>query len=288
MRTASPLLLLALAALLPLAGCDAASSSGTPSEASGDTEAAALTIASAVALDGGGVLDEAATAALATVPTAGAAGGDGPGHGRPGCSREQTLDPETMVWTVTLACERGRPDGLFYAAFQRTATALFTAAGVPQPQASGADRLAYALVSGEGLRRTPHGVHRLTRLSASLDVTGLDGDTVTVTGTYARAGADSLATRRGTRTSSYTLDVTATDLQGPRARYATWDRPYAGTLSGVYRATITRVGAGGTTVTREVEHSFTVTFPGDGEAEIAIDGQRFRADATTGEIVVLR
>ena len=274
--------LTALAAVALLAACDSATTD-TPAtgDATTDTEAAAATVAASLALDAGGVLDEAATAARLGMP--GAGGLLGPGAGRPGCDATREMDPDTFVWTLTLDCERGRPNGPVSATFQRTSTVRFTAGGTPQAGPEGADALDYAILSGASLFRTPRGSHRVTGLTADFDVTDLDEELVTVNGTYARAGADSLGLPRGGRhVSVYTLDLTATDLRGPRARHAGWGEIVSGTLSGVYRATITHVRPGGTPVTREVERTFTITFPASGMAEVAMAGRRFRFEMGAG------
>ena len=284
------LFLPALALALALAGCDAASDTPDTAAATADTEDAAVSIAAALALDTGGVLDEMAAAASASVATDNLDGPRGPGDGRPGCDRSREYDEGTMVWTLTVACRRGHPDRPFFAAFGRQSAVQFLAGGVPQQLPEGADALTYRILSGQSIVRRPHHVQRVTGLAADFDVTGLDQELVTVNGTYQRTGADSLRTRRGERTSEYTLDLEATDVQGPRRVYDNWRRAVAGTLTGHYVGTVTITTAAGGTVTRNVDRTFTVTFPlvgGDRQAEIAIDGQRFRADVSTGEIASL-
>lgn len=273
----------ALALVVLLAACDTAVDTPDTADATADTETAAVAIASAISLDTGGALDDAAGAAFATAGVP--ASGPQPGH--PGCDAERSYDETAVLWTLVLDCERGRPDGMFYATLARTATLQFTAAGTPQQLPQGADALAYRLLSGTALRRSPHGTHRVTSSSASVDVTDLADSLVTVNGTFARAGTDSLSVRGRTRTAVYTLDLTATDIRGPRVRRQHWNGAVSGTLSGVYRATVTASRRDGTTVTRNVERTFTVTFPGGGEAEIALGGRRFRASAQTGEIETL-
>ncbi len=287
-RFLAPALALAL-----LAGCDAGTTDVDTSDATADTDAAALSIASAIALDGGGALDEMAVAALATSPPDGGAPGPGhpgrPGDGRPGCPAERSYDDAAMLWTVVADCERSSPNGAFAASFSRTSTFQFSAGGQPQRDPQTADALDYRILSGTSLLRSPMGSHRLTSLTAAFDVTDLDADLVTVNGTYARAGADTLRARgRGVRTAVYTLDLEATDIRGPRRVYERWRAAVSGTLSGHYVATMTVTPTGGATQTRTVDRTFTVTFPTGGEAEIALGGRRYRADRSTGEIASLR
>lgn len=278
----------ALALALALTGCDAADTGASSADIQADTEDAAVSIAAAVALDGGGALDEIATSVLGSVPAASLDGGDGPGDGRPGCTRDRSYDETAMLWTVTADCRRGSPDRRFFASFSRVSTFQFLAAGQPQQAPAGADALAYDILSGETLIRTPQRVHRVTSLTADFDVTDLDMELATVNGTYQRSGADSLRVRRGERTVVYTLDLEATDVRGSRRTYENWRRAVSGTLTGHYVATITRTDRSGQTVTRDVDRTFTITFPtGNEEAEIAIDGRRFRANRSTGEIASL-
>lgn len=277
----------ALALALTFTGCDASSDAADPPSATADAEDAALSIGAAIALDNGGLLDEMAAAASASVAPDGL---DGPGDARPGCERDRQYDDATMVWTLTVQCQRGTPDRRFFAAFGRQSAVQFLAGGQPQQAPEGADALTYRILRGQSIVRRPHHVQRVTSLSADLSVTGLDADLVAVNGTYQRTGADSLRTRRGNRTSEYTLDLAATDVQGPRRIYENWRRAVAGTLTGHYVGTVTTTTRAGGTVTRDVDRTFTVTFPlvgGDRQAEIAIDGQRFRADVSTGEIASL-
>lgn len=279
----------ALALALALTGCDAASTDVSPgADAQTDTEDAAVSIAAAIALDGGGVLDEMAAAASASVPADALDGGRGPSDNRPGCARDRSYDETAMLWTMTVRCRRGDPDGRFFAAFGRQTTVQFLLGGQPQQSPDGADALVYRIVRGQSIVRRPFHVQRVTSLSADFDVTDLDMDLVTVNGTYQRAGADSLRVRRSERTLVYTLDLVATDVQGPRRVYANWRTAVSGTLTGHYVATLTRTGRDGQTVTRDVDRTFTITFPrGDEDAEIAIGGKRFRADRSTGEIASL-
>ena len=282
----SRLFLPALALALALTGCDAASD--PIDSATGDDLAdAAVAIGEAVSLNAGGLLDDAASlAALATPTAAKAAHPD-----RPGCEGNRTFD-DAGTWTSTLACERGNPDGRFYASFARTTTHRFLDAdGSPQQNPAGASSVEFAILNGEGTRRTPRHEHVLESLGASALVTDLDTDLVTVNGTYDRDGVNTFTGRNGgTREVDFALSLTATDVQGPRRgddRRDRWAHAVAGTLSGLYTATITTTSPDGTTRVREVERTFTVTFPDEGgqrQARIAMGGQQFDADPATGAL----
>lgn len=273
-----------LAAILALSACDAAEDSGL-TEA--DLDDAAVVVASALALDGGGVLEDAAAGASLAASADDAGRSAGPD--RPGCDTSRAYDEATSTWTVTIDCARTRPGGQFSAEFARVSTyQFFDADGNPQRERAGAASVAYDIVSGSTRFQSPRGTHALTSLGADLTVTALDDDLVRVSGTYDRAGTDTLRTLRGERTVAYTLALTLDDVQGPKTRARNWKGAVGGTITGTLQSTITRTPAGGETVVREVDRTFTVTFPEDGgerTAEIAIDGRRYRADVETGDIM---
>lgn len=275
------------AALLALGACDAADTDDALTEE--DLDDAAVVVASALALDGGGVLEDAALSAS----LAGSAddAGRSAGPDRPGCDHSRTYDEGAATWTVTIDCARSSVGGRFSAEFARVSTyQFFDADGTAQRERAGAARLEYDIVSGSTLFQSPRGTHALTSLGADLSVTALDDDLVSVNGTYDRAGTDTLRTLRGERTVAYTLALTLDDVQGPKTRARTWESAVGGTITGTLRSVITRTPVGGETVVREVDRSFTVTFPDDGServAEITIERRRYRANLATGEIAGL-
>ena len=277
-----PRLALAAALALSLAACDAAGPDSTA-----DLDDAAVVVAQAIALDAGGALEDAAAAASLVAPAADARQ---PGDRR-GCARDRAFDADAVLWTVTADCERGDPDGRFYAAFARTATyRFFDADGAPQRQRDGAAAVDYDVLSGTTRVQSPRGVHAVTALAVDLSVTDLDGDLVTVDGTIRRSVADTLRGRRGERTWTGTLSLALDGVQGPRSLTRRWRTAVDGTITGTLVGTRTQTPAGGETETREVDRSFTVTFPTKGRgrvAEIAIGGKRYRADVETGEVAGL-
>lgn len=251
-----------------------------------DLDDAAVVVAGALALDAGGVLEDAAAAAAfaGATGTARTAGPD-----RPGCRGDRSYDEAAGLWTVAADCERASPDGRFSASFQRVSTYQFLGAdGTPQQSPRGAAVLEADVLSGSSLFRSPHRTHALTSLTSDLTVTRLDADLVSVSGTYGRAATDTLRGARGERTVAYDLDLVLDDVQGPRGTARQWRQAVGGSISGTLVATITRTAAGGNTETRTVDRAFTVTFPTDASggrvAEIALGGRRYRADVTTGEV----
>ena len=214
-----PIPLLALA--LALAACDSA----TPSAlADADLDDAAVVLASAVAIDGGGVLEDAAAAAALSAAPDGAARHPAD---RPGCDVTRVYDG-SGTWTASVDCERGDPEGRFYAAFARTSTYRFLDAdGQPQEERNGAATIEHAVLSGSSLFQAPRGTHELTSLTTDVTVDDVQSDLVTVNGTVQRAGRSALRGRRGERTLDYELDATLTDVRGPRSAARRWRTPPA-------------------------------------------------------------
>ena len=276
---------LAATLVLSLAACDAASPDAALATA--DLDDAAVVIAQAVALDAGGALEDAAAAAALVAPADGARqAGD-----RRGCQRDRAFDADAALWTVTADCQRGNPDGRFYATFARTATyQFFGADGAPQRERDGVAAVDYDVLSGTSLARSPRGTHALTALAVDLSVADLGGDLVTVDGTVRRSVADTLRSRRGERTWTGTLSLALDGVQGPRSVTRRWRTAVGGTITGTLVGARTRTPAGGETETAQVDRSFTITFPTEGRdrvAEIAIGGRRYRADIETGEVAGL-
>lgn len=275
----------AAALVLVLSACDA--TGPATSFSSADLDDAAVVIASALAVDAGGVLEDAAAAAALVAPADAARQ---PGD-RPGCARDRTFDEAALQWTVTADCERGDPDGRFYAAFARTSTYRFLdAGGDAQRERDGAASVDYAVVSGTSRFQSPRGVHALTALAVDLSVSDLGADLVTVDGTYRRSVADTLRSRRGERTWTGTLDLALDGVRGPRSVTRRWRTAVEGTITGTIVGTRTRTPRNGDTTTAQIDQAFTITFPTDGRgrvAEIALGGRQYRADVETGDIAGL-
>ncbi|HYE94651.1 MAG TPA: hypothetical protein VD962_00450 [Rubricoccaceae bacterium] len=271
--------LVALALAITFAGCDNAGSDTDNASDAEETEAAAVVVANAIAVDGGGALNDAAGIASF-------GDGDALGGGEPGCTVERSFDPATMTWTRTIDCERGDPDGAFYAAFSRTHELQFFNDGVPQQPAEGADSLHLVIVDGTGVRWNPVLYHELQDIGGDFAIGDLDEELVTVNGTYNRSALDSVRTRRAIRTVDYDLALTFDDVRGPRRVRHNWHRAVSGTLSGTYDATVT-IQRAGSTQTREVHRTFTIVFGGEsdpGVATLRMGGQTYRVDLETGMV----
>ncbi|MEM1056222.1 MAG: hypothetical protein AAGI52_11895 [Bacteroidota bacterium] len=281
------LFLPALALALVLTGCDAVGDTSSSATAE-DLEDAAGAIAEAVALDAGGALDDAASMSVALGTDASLSGDGDDMPDRPGCDASRTYD-DSGTWNVSIACERGNPDGRFYHAFAREATWRFLDAdGNPQEGARGATTIEHDLLSGTGTHLTPRASAVLESLTSSITIETAGEDLVTVNGTYDRDGIHTVFGRgEAQREVDFDLSLTMEDITGPRGRRDRWAGAVSGTLSGVYTATVTATAPNGDTRTREVEREFTVTFPNEAErrARIAVGDRVYDADPVTGELL---
>ncbi|MDX1438834.1 MAG: hypothetical protein R3284_02925, partial [Rubricoccaceae bacterium] len=166
MRSVQFSILMMVALGLTFAACDNAGPASNTGDANTNaTEDAAVSIANAISLDGGGALDVAMAASGVAA--------DAPKNGRSGCEHERSYDENTFTWTRYIECERGNPDGLFYALFSRTATYQFLSGDAPVQYPDQADAVNFDIVDGEGLRIAPGFVHELLDIGADLHVDDL-------------------------------------------------------------------------------------------------------------------
>lgn len=283
----SRLFLPALALALVLTGCDTVGDS-TDSLLPEDLEDAAGAIAQAVALDAGGALDDAATLASTFATEAVAKDGDSV-PGRPGCESDRTYD-DSGTWNVSISCERGNPEGRFYHAFSREATWRFLDAdGNPQEGRQGAVTVEHEILSGTGTHITPRSSAALESLTSDLTMTATGDNLVSTSGTASRSGVHTVFGRGDAqREVDYALTLDLEEVTGPPRRDR-WAGAVSGSISGVYTATVTVTSPSGETRTREIDRSFTVTFPSDGttnrRTRILIGGQRYEASPSTGELL---
>lgn len=277
----------AVLAVLAFAGCDNA---GPVAEGSAHADAAAI-IANALALDSGGALDSAVSAAeeadaLVSGEDANRAAGDG------SCTRERTYDDSAQKWIQEVECTRGH--GRAFAHYTRTRAYQFLAGDgsvVPNPS-TGFEMLNFEILSGTGLRTRPGFHNELHEVNGAFVVENLDGGAAfRFNGGYHRVGSDSLYDRAVPRMVDYTLDLTALDLQGPRGLRNDmrdgWSRAVSGLIEGTFDAVTTFYESGGTR--SEPTHlEFSITF-GEGSedealARIHIGDQVFVANVVTGTL----
>lgn len=255
------------------------------------TEDAAESIASAVGADNGGATDQLSD----VIELAGASGLQKPAevllgkYSEPNtiASIDTSYDPATGTWTLRLERERGNPNGIPYAEISRTYTYQFlNKNGQPQKYwkvgADTAYTIKFNIVEGTGTHRTRRLSQQLTGLSGSFTATGVNTRLVTINGTYFRSAVDTVTTRNAVRTLDHALNLTFTNVQGPRGSRLELSRKISGTVSGTYTAKVTfqrGESYGETTINR----SFTINL-GGGNANLNISGKNFEADLTSGEL----
>ena len=150
--------------------------------------------------------------------------------------------------------------------------------GKAQQSRVGAVTVKHKIVSGSGHFQTLRLIHDLTSLSSNWTANLNADTTVTINGTYARSGRDSviLGTRKGSKFVS-ALSLTFTDVKGPRGSRMNRSEKTSGKIEGVHTATVTVPGKAPFTITK----TFTITL-GGGSATFTIDGTKFTADLSTG------
>lgn len=201
-------------------------------------------------------------------------------------SRE--YDPITGTWTIIIERERSNPAGTHSASIYREYTLQFlNADGEPQQfwltNGDTARTIQFDIVAGSGEHHTPRIDHYLTGLSGSFTATNVHTELITINGSYFRSGVDTLTTNRLQRTMDHSLDLTVTDLTGPRGiRPRNLSEALSGTISGTYHAFITWTRGEAYRET-EINRSFTIVI-GDGTAEIDLGGKRYRSNLQTGDI----
>ena len=286
---------LALLGALFLTACDAAGDASDADLADADVEAVA-TVASALALETGGVLDDAAFAL----------GGDayaqakGPGHGghghQPGdragaCEASSVYGEATGVLTRTVTCERER--GPFSHTSSRVIAARFVDAdGAPVPGPDGAVSVSFDVLEGVSQSTSPRGTRAVTETTGGGTIVDLDTDEVTVDAQGSRTGGYDVALRGGARRQAdYTVTLALDSVTGPPLRgldgvtyLRRWRRATGGTASGTYSAEVTTTSAGGVVRTRTVERTFEVTFPAAGDPVVRMDGRDRTVDLGTGAV----
>lgn len=151
--------------------------------------------------------------------------------------------------------------------------------GKAQAFRAGAVLIKHQLLSGTGHFQTLRLIHDLTSISSNWTASINSDTTVTINGTYSRAGRDSVifGLRKGTLMTD-SLSLTFADVKGPRGSRLNRSEKTSGTIRGVYMATLSVPGK----ATRTITKTFTITL-GGGNAVITIEGTTYTADLATGD-----
>ncbi len=255
----------------------------TPESPISSNSDAAESIAAAIGEQSGGVVDQVGDVIdLTQSIRLGKAVGDGfIDH------REATYDESTGTWTLILQRERGVPGQIPYGSWDRVFTYQFlNAAGEPQKRfitnSDTARTIHFNIVEGDGYLQNFRLTHDLTEIQGAFVATNVQTENVTVNGTYRRAAIDTIITERFTRTSDHVLDLTVTDLVGPKGSRRDLAQKLSGTITGTFHADITFDGERGyaeKTVDKEIFIEI-----GGGEAEIDVEGEPYVSSVETGQV----
>ncbi|RPI02069.1 MAG: hypothetical protein EHM72_05080 [Calditrichaeota bacterium] len=201
--------------------------------------------------------------------------------------REAIYDETTGTWTIVLQRERGVHGKAAYGYWNRTFTCQFlNIDGLPQKyyitHGDTARTINFNILAGDGYHKNVRLSHDLKELQGSFIATNVHTDWVTINGTYRRAAVDTLTTQNFTRISDHVLQLTITDLVGPRGSRNDLSQKISGTITGTFHAEIVFDGRRGYAEST-VDKTINIVID-NGEAEIAFDGQRFMSNVQTGQI----
>ena len=194
----------------------------------------------------------------------------------------RSYDSTAIAWTTSVFKQKSLPP-LYYGVWTRDYWYQFSANGHPQKfRITGnvvVDNIKHKLTGGTGYYFTPRLVHHLRSISSDWTASSANTDTVTINGTYSRAGVDTvLAVARKGTVLDHTLSLNFVNVKGPRGSRLNRSEKTSGTIQGTYTATVTAPGKDPVTITK----TFTIAL-GGGNAAFAIDGTRYVADLATGD-----
>lgn len=194
----------------------------------------------------------------------------------------RTYDSTAVAWTLNVFKQKSRLP-LYYAVWTRDYWYQFSANGQPQEfRITGnvaADNIKHKLTGGTGYYFTPRLVHHLLSISSDWTASNTNTDTVTINGSYSRAGVDTiLATSRKGTVLNNTLTLNFINVKGPRGNRLNGSEQTSGTIQGTYTATVTAPGKDPVTITKTI--SITL---GGGRARFSVDGIAYIADLATGD-----
>ncbi len=253
--------------------------SGSGVQASDDV---AESVAGAVGEESGGVMDQVGDVFELTQSfRLGKTDGDGfLDH------REATYDETTGIWTVIVQRERGVAGDIPYGYWDRIFTCQFTNAdGDVQKNfitdGDTARTINYTIVEGDGYHKNFRVAHDLKEVQGTFVATNVNEELITVNGVYTRAAVDTITTDKFTRISDHVVNLTVTDLVGPKGSRRNLAQKVSGTITGTFHADIVFDGERGY-AEKIVDKEVNIVI-GDGEAEIAVDGFRYRSNVQTGQ-----
>jgi hypothetical protein len=202
-------------------------------------------------------------------------------------SHTATYDSIGQMWVIYVVRERGNPSGPFYAYFERTYNLQFlNQYGDPQKHwitdSDTAYSVIFKIVDGDGRHLTPRLSQELKAISGNWLLTDTNLRMVTMNGSYYRAAVDTVLIPRGTRISDHTLNLTFTDVVGPRHSRRDLSKKVSGIVSGTYTATVTII-TDNVTITKEIQRNIYIVL-GSNEMTVQVNSECFRFDPQTGDL----
>jgi hypothetical protein len=254
-----------------------------------------MSIAQAVALNAGGLLDQIGD--IADIASAVSSPAESHGSGsvyKPSAdsvntSFTSTYDSSTGWWTLDL--ERQRIGNNRTASYFRQYRYQFRNRDsvIQRDWLTGSDTaysVDFRIVSGSGRFAIPSHSLELDTLTTRWLVTHANTGTFTLAGVpdapYRRAGTDTITTDASARALRQELSLGAESVTSPRGSRLFLESSTVGVFSGTFFAGITFIGDS-LYAERSVGYAVTITI-GGGVADIAIAGNHYRASVRTGEI----
>ena len=246
---------------------------------------AATTIASNLAYDTGGTVDQMAD--LSTFTTTDGLENLKNKYPSNTFTITKTYDAITGIWSIHIVRERGIDGTVPYALMTRDYTLQFlNADGIfQQNYVTGADTartVHFNVVDGYGRHETHQLTQMLTQLTAHWTVTNAHQDYITINGDYYRAAVDTLTNPHHTRVSNHTLQLAVHDVVAPRGVDSEFAGAISGSVTGHYHASITFI-IGTEYNERIVDRDINIVF-GSGRADIVINATTYRSSLETGEL----
>ncbi|MBN2415407.1 hypothetical protein JXO52_06180 [bacterium] len=275
--------------LLPAAlfiGCQNNATGPDTADSEVTDEDIAISVANLICEDSGGALDQIGdvlemigmgmqSPALKSDPAAGI------------LVRTAEYDSVQQIWTISFTKERGTAGDSLYSLFSRTySLQLFSRSGSPQQywitEEDTARTFDVAIIAGTGLHHGPHFTHTLTAIDGSWQGSGADTPLITINGNIHRAAIDTIYRPLSMKISDHAVNLTLSDVTGPRGSRVGLTEKVSGTVSGQFTADVT-VYRENMTITRHIVRDISVDLSA-GRSRIKIGPQWFVVHPGSGEI----
>lgn len=239
-------------------------------------------VASAISMDNGGIVDQLADlAAIATDSVTSIAA-----KLLAGSIGTPNYDSATGTWRLQIARERGESGGPFHAIFTRTYTYQYrNGNGEPQKQwvvnSDTAHSIQFGILEGSGECRTLRICQQLNNMNGNWLATGVNTDTMTISGTYECIGLDTLKSHQTVRAMQYRLNLMFTNIRCLRGESVDFTGRVMGNMSGTFLANVAFMSGysyGETNIFRNMNVAMA-----EGSASITIGSERYMGDLATGE-----